>query len=290
MIVRSASTPSSSWAPPRATRKPEITSSRISSAPCSSASRRSSARKPSTGGTTPMFAGSGSARIAATSCSASAAATASASFHGDDDRRRGLRLGDAGARRDALGREPRARLGEQAVDVAVIGAGELDQLLAPGCRAREAHGAHRRLGARVDHPHHLDRREAVADLGGELDLALGRGAVAGALRGGLGDRLDDRRMRVAADQRAPRADPVDVAMAVDVDQLEALAAIDEDRVLAADRAHRPHGGVDPAREQADGAGVEDFELRVSIAGRIRQARSGLIALTRSPLPTPRSRR
>ena len=43
---------------------------------------------------------------------------------------------------------PLPACGEQPVDVAVVGAGELQQLLAAGRRAREAHGAHRRLGAR----------------------------------------------------------------------------------------------------------------------------------------------
>ena len=114
--------------------------------------------------------------------------------------------------------------------MAVVGAGELEELLAAGRGAGEPDRAHRRLGAGVDHPHHLDRGEAVADLGGELDLALGRRAEAGPSRGGVGDRRDHVRVGVAEDQRAPGADPVDVAVAVDVDQLEALAALDEDRV------------------------------------------------------------
>ena len=127
-----------------------------------------------------MFAGSGSQRIAATSRSASAAATASRSFQGTITVSAAAGLGDAGARRDSLRREPRPGLGEEAVGVAVVGAGELDDRVAAGGGAGEADGAHRRLGAGVDDAHHLDRGEAVANLGGELDLALGRGAVAGA--------------------------------------------------------------------------------------------------------------
>ena len=68
-------------------------------------------------------------------------------------------------------REPRARLGEQAVDVAVVGAGELDDRVAAGGRPGEPHGAHRRLGAGVDHPHHLDGAEPLGHLRRELDLA-----------------------------------------------------------------------------------------------------------------------
>ena len=87
-------------------------------------------------------------------------------------------------------------------------------------------------------------RHPRGDLLGELDLGLGRGAVARPARGRRGDRGDDLRVGVAEDQRAPGADPVDVAVAVDVDQLAALAALDEDR-LPADLPHRPHRRVTP---------------------------------------------
>ena len=59
-VVRSGRTPYSSCAPPAATRKPVITSSKISSAPLASHTRRSVSRKPRRGGTTPMFAATGS--------------------------------------------------------------------------------------------------------------------------------------------------------------------------------------------------------------------------------------
>ncbi len=80
----------------------------------------------------------------------------------------------------------------------------------------------------------------------QLDLGRGRRPVAGAARRGLVDGRDHIGVGVAEDKRAPGADPVDVAVAVGVDQLAALAAIDEDR-LAAELPHRPHGRVDPAR-------------------------------------------
>jgi len=82
--------------------------------------------------------------------------------------------------------------------------------------------------------------EELDDLGRELHLPPGGGAVAGALRRGSRDGLDDRRMRVAEDQRTPGADPVDVVVAVDVGDREAGGALDEDRV-APDRVHRPDG-------------------------------------------------
>ena len=81
-IVRSGVTPKRSCAPPRATRKPVITSSKTSSAPAASQSIRSASRKPGAGGTQPMFPATGSTRIAASPSpySATAAATASTSL------------------------------------------------------------------------------------------------------------------------------------------------------------------------------------------------------------------
>ena len=52
---------------------------------------------------------------------------------------------------------------QQAIDVAVIAAGELDDDIAAGEAARQANGAHRRLGAGADHAHHLDRRHELAE-------------------------------------------------------------------------------------------------------------------------------
>ena len=171
------------------------------------------------------------------------------------DRLLGGRLGHAGARRDPLRREAGAGVGEQAVDVAVIGAGELEDLVATRGCAREPQRAHRRLRAGRRHPHHLDRRDALHDLGGERDLAGRRGAIARAERRRLLHRTHDLRVRVTVDQRTPRADVVDVAVAVHVDQLAALAARDEQRV-SADRAHRAHGRVDAAGQQLERACVQ----------------------------------
>ena len=184
---------------------------------------------------------------------------------GHDHRAARRGLGDAGRRRDALGGEARARLREQAVDVAVVGAGELDERLAAGGRAGEPDRAHRRLGARGRHAQHVDARHALADELGELDLAGRRRAVARAERGGRGDGLDHRRVGVAEDQRAPGADVVDVDVAVDVEDLRALGALDEDRV-AADRAHRAHGRVHAARQDAERAPVELRRARVGERG------------------------
>ena len=59
--------PKRSCAPPRATRKPVITSSQMKSAPARRVSSRSASRKPGRGGTTPMFPTTGSTMAAAVS-------------------------------------------------------------------------------------------------------------------------------------------------------------------------------------------------------------------------------
>ena len=59
-VNRSASTPSRPYQPAGLTRKPVMTSSRISSAPCAAVSSRSRALKPGSGATTPMLAAAAS--------------------------------------------------------------------------------------------------------------------------------------------------------------------------------------------------------------------------------------
>src|SRR4249919_295002 len=62
-------------------------------------------------------------------------------------------------------------------------------------------------------------------------------------------------MVMADDHRSPRADVVDVMVAVDVHQVRALRALDEER-FAADRFERAHRRIDAARHQRLGAGEQ----------------------------------
>ena len=64
-VVRSGLTPKRSGAPPGAIRNPVITSSKISSAPCASASRRNAGRNPGSGGMNPALPTTGSTMMAA---------------------------------------------------------------------------------------------------------------------------------------------------------------------------------------------------------------------------------
>lgn len=66
-VVRSGVMPKRVCAPPYSARKPVITSSMMSSAPCVSHRARSALRKPSSGSTRPMFPAMGSTMIAAMS-------------------------------------------------------------------------------------------------------------------------------------------------------------------------------------------------------------------------------
>ena len=65
--VRSGAIPNRSCAPPRATRKPVITSSQMKSAPALCDSSWSTSRKPGRGRSTPMFPTTGSMIAAAVS-------------------------------------------------------------------------------------------------------------------------------------------------------------------------------------------------------------------------------
>src|SRR5262245_59387184 len=84
-----------------------------------------------------------------------------------------------------------------------------------------------------------------------MRLALGRGAEAGALVQGLLNGPHDPRMTVAEDERAPRADIIEIGIAVEVGEVSTLTASDEDR-LAPDAAEGPGRTVHPAGDDTAG--------------------------------------
>ena len=93
----------------------------------------------------------------------------------------------------------------------------------------------------------------------ELDLARGRRAERRARRGRVHDRRDHVGIRVTQHQRSPRADEVDVAVAVDVIDIGADPALQEDR-RAAHSLESAHRGVDAAREELAGSLVQGRRL------------------------------
>ena len=148
--------------------------------------------------------------------------------------------GDAGRAGQREGRQARARGGEEAVEVAVVAAGELDDEVPSGEAAGQPDGGHGGFGAGRDHPDAFGGRDALLDDGGEVGLvrrgrAEGQAAVDGGVHGG-----DNRRVGVTQQRRAPGADEVDVVGAVGVGQVGTLGGHHEPRRPAhgAEGAHR----------------------------------------------------
>ena len=153
---------------------------------------------------------------------------------------------DTGRRGDPERGEPGPRTREEGVGVAVVAAGELDHAVAAGERPGQPDRRHRRLGARRDEAHELDRREGVGDLLGQLDLALGGGAERRPCAGRVAHRVDRLGIGVPEEQWPPRLDPVEQAAAVGGLEIRALAACREERLVQADAPHRAHRRVDTA--------------------------------------------
>ena len=103
----------------------------------------------------------------------------------------------------------------------MIIAGEFHDQFAAREAAGQSQGAHRGFGAGTDQPHALDRRHGGDDQLGQFAFRFGRSAEAGASLGGGLHRGDDSRRRVPQNQRAPRADVVDVAIAVEIVEIGA---------------------------------------------------------------------
>ena len=141
---------------------------------------------------------------------------------------------------------------QQAVDVPVVVAGELDDPIAPGEAARQPDGAHRGFGARVDQPHLFDRGNQVDDQFGQLVFRFGRRTETGSRVNRRDHRLSHARMTMSQDHRAPRSDVVDVAIAVDVEQIGTFAPLEDDR-LATHRPERSRRTVHAARHQLLGS-------------------------------------
>ncbi len=132
--------------------------------------------------------------------------------------------------------------------MAVIAARELEDAVAAREPARQADRAQRGLRPRRDQAHLLDGRHRVGELLGELHLTLSGDAERRPLGGRLLHGLHDLRVRVPEDERAPGHDPVHVALPLRVDEVRALGAPREERLLAPDRFPGANGRVDAARD------------------------------------------
>jgi hypothetical protein len=117
----------------------------------------------------------------------------------------------------------------QGIVVAVVGALDLHEHVAPGVRAHQAPGLERRLGARVAEAPQR-KPEAIGEvLPDHVEVLRGLGEVRATLGLSL-DRLDDLRVGVARHHRAVAEVEVDVLVLVDVPDVVAAATVDVDRV------------------------------------------------------------
>ena len=153
--------------------------------------------------------------------------------HGDRQVDDGLR--DSGSVGKRVRRVVRADRGVLDADrdhhrvvMAVVRAEDLEHDVAAGERARDPDRVHRRLRPRVRVP---PRRQAEAprELLGDDDRVLRRRREVRPQRDPLADGGNDRRVRVPLDHRAEAVVEVEVAVAVDVPDLAALAPGQVDR-------------------------------------------------------------
>ena len=131
-----------------------------------------------------------------------------------------------------LGHVVRPDADQRVVVDAVVLALELHDALAPGERAGEAHGMHRRLRAGHGHARHVDPAGELAHELDRADLVLTREAEAHALAHALVDVVVDARVAVSQDDRPIAHPKVDELVAVGIPDDATLAAIDVDRALA----------------------------------------------------------
>ena len=155
------------------------------------------------------------------------------------------RIGDSGRAWRAKGREPAARLDEQAIAVPVVAALELDNRIALRVGAREANGAHRGFCAAVYEAQLVDALDCIDDELGEVGFERCGRAVARAFLERVDERGFDVGIAMPKEQRSPALDEVDVAVVVLVIEVDSLRAVDKRR-RAANSLERAHGRIDTA--------------------------------------------
>jgi len=130
----------------------------------------------------------------------------------------------------------------------VVATGELDHLGPAGGAAGQPDRAHGRLGPRVDEADLVDRRNHPRDQFGKLHLGKGGGAEGGAPDDRRADGVQDLGVGMAEEQRTPRADIVDVGVAIDIGEAAPARGRDEEG-LSSHGAERAHGRVDAAGDE-----------------------------------------
>ncbi|MPN23265.1 hypothetical protein SDC9_170653 [bioreactor metagenome] len=134
----------------------------------------------------------------------------------------------------------------------VVTAFELDDRITPGKATGEPDRTHRRLGTGADQTYHLERRQHLAQQLRHLDLAFGRCAKGQTFQRGLSHRLDNGRVSVPGNRRPPRADVIDIGLAISVPHSRPFGTIDEAR-RATHRAKGANRRIDATRNGLLGA-------------------------------------
>ena len=233
-------TPKASAAPPRASRKPVLTSSKMQQRPELRAQIADALQEALTRQDALRVAehrlDQDAGDLIALALEEAAQRGQVVVGHRDDRLADGL--GDAAAPGQADGIVAIAELGDvvgqhadQGVVVhAVVLAFELHDLVAPGEGARHADGVHGRVGAGGGHAGHVAERE-LADQLGRGDLVLAGEAEADAAAHALVDVVVHAGVAVAEDHRAVAHAQVHELVAVQVPDQPALATVDVDGVL-----------------------------------------------------------
>ena len=132
----------------------------------------------------------------------------------------------------AQGGNSRSGCHQQGICVSMIASVKFDNRVPSSDPTRQANSTHRGFGTRINHAHHLNRRDRFNDHLGELDFKVNRGAKAGSSFQHRCNRLDYRRVSVSENQRSPRANIITVVIPVSVNDQTALCTIDENRIGA----------------------------------------------------------
>ena len=167
---------------------------------------------------------------------------------------------DASGVRVTLRECARARLHEERVDVTVVAAGELNNLMTTREAARETDGGHRGFGAAVGHADLLHRRETSEQELGHLDLERIRRAEARSAVEGIADGVADLGVVMAMDGRPPGQDEVDEFLAIGRGQASAIGRLGKER-RATDRTEGADRGIDATRDHREGT-LEELLRRI----------------------------
>ena len=116
----------------------------------------------------------------------------------------------------------------------VIAAIEFDHRVPPCGTSSQAQGRHARLGARIDHAHHLQGGDDVAQQLRHLDLEIGGSAKAGAAFENATQGIGDHGRSMAQDHGTPGSYVVDILLAVGIGNVSTAGIANEKWVT-------PHG-------------------------------------------------